>query len=702
MIPDHASGTIGAVLSVADPGPAGDYPVTLTVRCPDIPGLADPATVTAVLDRASAEALGDDAASLGRCLDLATPPRDRIAAGQELFGAVFRGEVADLWARLQLRAAEDHPLRIRLDVRPAGLRVLPWELLHGPNDWMFLQNNTSVWRGTEPDPPAGSEDRGPLRVLVVVCNPRDQRLLGDRELAGIAGALAAQLSKSHVAILDGPAKSELSGEIDRLRPHVLHFIGHGMPRVAGQGAELAFNWDPREPGAEYVPGSRWELGGEAVRRLADWVPPLVVINACRTAADPRDPIGGLADAFLAAGARATVSMQADIQSRAAVHFSAVLYQGLAELSPLDQVVARARRQMDRDFGGTGEWALPVLSARTDPADVLRISFAPTTSSISGVCQRREYGQLRGFLDRFAERWNAWWALDPQAGLLPSPGTGLVIGGRPVKRDDKPGKTWLTRWCLLTCFLRGYRVTYADLKQPLRYTEPDTGEERQVKTKDWLDAIRVIRDACLSAQQLEPLPAAAFDEFNSSLNVLVGGSAPAARAAAAPGPVRDEWRSFNDDRRRAVEQAQQICAEFLAALRAMPGERPHVIALDNVDSILPEAFESTVYPWLLRPVAEDRGAEVRLVLVASDEWLAAHLPAADRDLWTWLHLQGFEPGQFMRLAWDYCQRHGLELDENLLAYFNLLARAHLQSTALPVNFFEEAVDLVQPNTLVRRP
>ena len=692
MTSAQALRTINAALSVADAKPGGDYQIKLAVRCYNIPDLADQITASAVLDRASADALSNDTASFGKMLDLATPSRDRKAAGERLFGTAFQGKVAELWSQLRPRVAADQPLRVRLDIQPARLRALPWELLFGLQEWIFLQKNTYTWRGPEPQSPPEGEEKGPLRVLVVVCNPLDWRLLGNQELAGITGSLAGQLSKIHLEILDGPDFERLSREIDRLKPHVLHFIGHGMPRVAGQDAEIAFNWEPREQGASGTSQAQWEMSREAVGQLADWAPPLVIINACRTAEDPYAPVGGLSEAFLAAGARAAVSMQADIQSAAAVRFSAALYRGLARLAPLDQAVAQARLQLVRHSRNTGEWALPVLAAHTDPADVLRICFAPTTSSISGVCERREYGQLRGFLDRSSERRNAWWALDPQP-EHPSAQTLLVIGGRPVNRDDRPGKTWLTRWCLMTHFLRGCRVTYVNLADPLRYTDPDTSQQRQVKTKDWLDVVRVVREACLSGEQLEPLPAEAFGEFNSSLNVLVGGEAKTDRAGSKPGPVPDDWRSFNNDRRHALERAQRVCSEFLAALRAAADGRPHVIALDNVDRILPEAFDMSVYPWLIRPVAEDPRSMIRLVLVGSDEWLEPRLPAADRGPWTWLHLEGFESSQFMRLTWDYCQRQGLELDGNILQYFEALANLYMTSAALPVKFFDKAAGLI---------
>jgi hypothetical protein len=693
---DLASVAISAVLTVAAAGQGGEHAIELMVGGQGVAGLGDHA-VTAILDAPLAVALCDDAAAIGKCFDGST--QERMAVGERLFAALFRDEVADLWARIEQHAGPGHPLRLRVDVRPGRLRTLPWELLRSERDWLFRQKNVSVWRGPEPQPLAEAADVGPLRVLLVVCNPLDQQILAEEELAVITGGLAGRLGQTFVEILDGPSRDQLSAGIDRLRPHVLHFIGHGMPRV-GASAEIAFNWVPGQPVAQAgMPG--WELASTEVSDLADWAPRLVVINACRTAGVPQDPVGGFAEAFLAAGARAVVSMQADIQSPAAVLFSAEFYQRLGSRAPLDEIVTQARRRLVMISGDTGEWALPVLAASTDPAAALRISFVPEASSISHVCDRHDYGELRGFLDRTTERRNAWWALDPQAEQAPARPV-LIVSGRPVE-ESRPGKTWFTRWCLLTCFLRGHRVTYVDLAEPLRRPGPDRGQNRNVKTKDWLDVVRVIRDGCTSDRQLEPLAVGAFDQFNASLNALVAGQGrTGGPAPPAPGPVPDEWRSFNYDRRGAQERIQQICAEFLTALRQTADGRPHVIALDNADRILPDAFDSPVYPALIRPVAEDSKSEIRLVLVASHDWLGQHLPKDDTGLLASVHLAGFEPDQYMRLARDYCHRRGLDFGK-LLVIYKEFGRSYADSrTAVPVDAFADAIRGLPAVYLAGRP
>lgn len=692
-----APAAISAVLSVTDAAPGRDHAVHLAIHGPGIPGLEDQ-TATAILDVGLAQALAAEAGAFAACLNRSTPLRQRITAGERLSAAVLGGDVAELWTRAVNLAADGHRLRVRVDVRPPRLRVLPWELLRCGGTWLSLRQNLSAWRGAQPVPPA-PEDTGPLRVLVVVCNPLDHRVLADDELAVISGELGSRLGRTFVEILDGPSRSRLSGEIDRLQPHILHFIGHGMPRTGQSDPELSFNWIPDQSAAQ-EPGQPWSLFSYDVDQLAEWQPRLVVINACRTATDPLDPVGGFAEAFLAAGTRAVVSMQADIESPAAVSFSSALYKGLGDFAPLDEIVAAARRRVRMDSGDNGEWALPVLAASTDPADALRVCFARAVP-IAHINARREYDDLRAFLDRSAERWDAWWALDPQSEQVPSRPV-LVVRGRPVG-ESKAGKTWFTHWCLLTCYLRGHRVTYLDLRKPLSRPGRDGGWPSSGPTKEWLDVIRAIREACISDRQLQPLPAAAFGRFNACLNAMAAGRSWKADQDDAH-PEEDEWQSFDYDRRHAQERTSQLWSAFLALLRETSAACPHIIALDNADSILPSGFDSSVYPGLIRPVAEDVQSTVRLMLVASDEWLGSRLPEADSGLWTSVHLGGFDPAQFMRLARDYCHRLGLNTDRALMFYKirEQMYKEDRSLGAVPLNAFCDAIKGVSRAWLAGRP
>jgi CHAT domain len=693
---------ICAVLSVAEVGHGDTVSVQLTVQEYAAVGLRRQ-RVSARLDRETVAAIRDSAAELGACLNQDTPDKDRISAGKQLFEMAFRNNVGQLWRRVRAQAGVDHRLRVRFDVRPDWLRALPWEMLRGGQDWIFLERNMFAWRG--PDPQPASQDTGPLRVLVVVCNPMDERILAEQELAEITSALAGQLGQCHVEILDGPSRLQLSAEIDRLRPHVLHFIGHGMPRPGGGGTELFFNWVPKNPQPAAGPYDQadadddtrlWGLASSDVKYLADWVPRLVIVNACRTADDPVDPIGGFANAFLEAGARAVVSMQSEIQSPSAVLFSAALYKGLRDFAPLDQILNQTRRQLYQDSGVTGDWVLPVLATGTDPAEVLRISYVPTRPLISHLCSRPEYGQLQQFLGRSAERWKLWSVADP---LLqqPSARNVLVIGGRKVY-ERPPGKTWLTYWALFDCYLRGYRVTYVDLGKKFVHRVTSRDAQRKVSNKQWLDVVRVIRNACTSDQQLEPLPPSAFGEFNASLNRLVKTMLPEGLSSAIPGPEEDAGELFDEDGGRNEERIKRIFSEFLAALREAAGGRPHVIALDNAHNIVLGAgqnMKEVIYSELIRPIAQADDSLIRMIIVARDEWLGGLLPENlqnEAKYWTRLDIDGFQSAQFMRLAQDYCLRSGWDFKQAKKT-FEAVKENWAHNPVIPVQIFEETIRLI---------
>jgi CHAT domain len=676
----------GAVLSVADAASGQDHAVKLAVRGLGAAGLPD-ASRTAVLARPLAEELAGDADAMGRCLGKSTLPGQRAAVGDRLSAAILSGQVAELWARVAEFAASGHPLRIRLDIRPGPLRALPWELLRWGDRWTFPQKHLSAWRGPVPQA-AEDPDMGPVRVLIVVCNPLDHRIRPDEELAFITGGLAGQVGQAFVEILDGPDRRRLSHEINRLRPHVLHFIGHGMPRTGGNDPELWFNWVTVQQAAAAT-SAPWGLPVSEIAQLADWQPRLVVINACRTAADALGPIGGFSDAFLAAGTRAVVSMQADIESSTALQFSEAFYKELGRV-PLDEVVARARRQLIQENGDTGEWAMPVLAARTDPVQALGVVLAPA-ASLDRIAGRPEYVQLRDFLNRSAERRDAWWALDPEPHQAPSRPV-LVIRGRPVA-GTPAGKTWFARWCLLTYFLRGHRVTYVDLAVPVPRVGPDGSSRPPARSKNWLDVLRVIRDACTAPEQLEPLPEVAFSQFNASLNELVVRlPRPGKPADRDHGSVADESRPFSYENGHYQERIDHTWAGFLGALRQASAERRHIIALDGADSILAEEF-SYVYEGLIRPVAQDVESAVRLMLVGPDDWLGMHLPPADAGLWTSVQLEGFDSGQFMRLARDYCYRVGLDISKVLEVYAAYEGIFRGTGKRVPLNAFCEVLRIL---------
>ncbi|MFH8926670.1 CHAT domain-containing protein [Streptomyces pristinaespiralis] len=581
----------------------------------------------------------------------------RRDAGEVLCRALLGGGLAAQWDRLRGGATRQDPVRVVLDVEPSELRGLPWELMWQHGWWLWNRPELLIRRGTARTVEAGPTELGPLRVLVVIGTPaHDEEFLAEQELAAMSGALESAPARVHLEVLDDPASAAaLSDAIDRLRPHILHFIAHGMPRPGIGGPELVFTPTSGEP---------WSLTADDVPALANHQPRLVVLNACRSAADPADWVGGVARAFLDAGAGAVVSMQADIESDAAVVFSDTFYARLAESSPVDMCVAAARAALARMPVRTGVWALPVLLTCCEPDAVLPVAFRPAADVLRDILRSRPYAELRRFVGRSEERRQAWWAVDaPHASPAAMDRSVLVISGHSQTGHHRTGKTWLAHWCLLTWFLRGHHIVSVDLagRSGPAGGRPGGG----VRNKDWLTVLRMIRDQATSPDQLCPIPKDAFAKFNAELNQLVLGS-----ARTAPNEHRsevDEGRGFNDEAARADERKAGIFSAFLDTLSAAAGAQRLVLALDHTECIMPDSLAGELYEGLIQPVAYGKPPAVRLVIVAREESVSPALRESDAHMIGRVQVGDFRTSELIRLARAYSSRLGYVPDEKVLNF-----------------------------------
>lgn len=571
--------------------------------------------------------------------------QDRREAGDALFDAVFGGGLGSPWAELRAGATKDDPLHVLLTVEPAALRALPWELMRCQGTWLWRRPELLLRRGV---PAAGAEpppsELGPRRVLIVVATPASQeQILAEHEIAALSGVLERSPGLAHVEVLDCPASASVLAEaVEEFRPHVVHFIGHGMPRSDGGSPELSFSSDT---------GVLWTLAAEDIADLFGRQPSVVVLNACRIAqADPSDWIGGIAQAFLESGVRAVLSMQADIDSQAAVIFSGKFYEAFAEHKPLDVCVAVARAELGRMPEKTGAWALPVLLMRSEPDGALPHLLATPDSSVTDVLRHKQYADLQLFVGRSEERRNAWWALDDPRAVPSVPERHvLVIGKHPRSGHNPTGKTWLANWCLATWFLRGHHIISVDLAQRISAPGGQTGGGSK---KDWLAVLRMIRERAVSPDQLCSLPKDVFGEFNAQLNRLVSGA-----VRPLEGEVygqEDEWEPFNVDAGHADERKAQILDAFRQALCKASVTRPIVIALDHAEMVTEESLSGELYHGLIRPIAKGEAMPLRLVLVAS-EFSRPVVPDADSHLVARVQVGDFKKSHFMRLARAYSSR-----------------------------------------------
>jgi hypothetical protein len=287
-----------------------------------------------------------------------TSEQDIQAVGKALFHALFPTPILKLWARAVGGLKDNAGLRLRLHIDPPELTALPWELLFD-EDYIGLRLRFPVVRYMDlPDSPKALAILPPVRLLVAISQPRDQRSFdANVELANIRKA-AGQLGRSiEMDVMEHATCDEL---LARLRQgyHALHYLGHGT----FEGNEGYLILEGARGRSD--PVSALTLG----QMVADTSLRLVTLSACVTSlAGPRGIFGGVAQQMVKGGIPAVVAMQMAISDRTAIAFSREFYGALAEGWPIDAAVQQGRRgimiELDRDWIGHVDWAIPTLYMR---------------------------------------------------------------------------------------------------------------------------------------------------------------------------------------------------------------------------------------------------------------------------------------------------------------------------------------------------
>lgn len=521
-----------------------------------------------------------------------------LSIGEYLSRLLLSGDVRREWERLRrLYPREDLPhtegRRTFLDIRPARLRVLPWELMSGSGGAgvlpLALDRFNPILRG-HPRPSVPRTDFSwPLHAMIVV-GTGDKTISVGTEVESVKRALCRLDQPSEVEVLEWPSNARLVEELQRFRPHIFHFIGHGRAAPGTEVPVLEF--------ADRNGSHLWSWSArDIVIDLQDWRPRFAFLNACRSAVGPDEQRGGwgVTEAFIEAGVAAVVGMQADVRGRAAALPPARLYEALLTGSPLDVALARARDDIRReDINGLErrDWALAALHVTGDPASVLtERAQEPTLRLLDGVA---EFASVRSFVDRKEPRRKL------QVGGVASAGGGrkslLVVEG-----EEDTGKTWLVYWCLKVWTWRGLSIKYVDLEQ-LRPEQPGA-------TKSLLGVMRAIQGGRGGSYLQRALPEVAFKGFDrvaasvlDTARARVGGGAGAFD--------EDELLASVDE-----DEILKLCEAFRDALYAAAGGKPLIIALDGLN-VRPDHFTEYLKPYVITPIALHQLEPVRMVLVVN--------------------------------------------------------------------------------------
>jgi hypothetical protein len=352
-------------------GSEGRYPVTIqTPQAGDASSALDPLPPAEELRGWLADLEGEQAG------------RTRQAEiGQALFRTLFPDAIRDRYVAALDESESGVRLRLWLDA--PELQALPWELLYDAVDDEFLALSgralvtryLSVPRGA---PPLAVTP--PLRVLVAVASPQGHPGLDvEAEVTAVQEALGPAQAEglAQVETLPHARVMALRVALRDLRPHVLHFAGHGA--VGRDGGALLLEDEAGDPALLSARQLRIliQRSGADVR--------LAVLNACLTARGAaveaaaldaqRRALLGVGPALVRAGLGAVVAMQLSLNDASARLFARDFYDAVARLEPVDLAVSRAREALALGAGtDSRDWATPVLFLRARDG----VIFAPAT------------------------------------------------------------------------------------------------------------------------------------------------------------------------------------------------------------------------------------------------------------------------------------------------------------------------------------
>jgi hypothetical protein len=241
-------------------------------------------------------------------------------------------------------------LRLQLAFPSEGLTHLaavPWEYLHVPDrsgrDGFFVATDrrcilTRYIPQEVGRPRLASEPRA--RVLALVSQPRD---LGEvvagpvlDQLSSLAGTLPLDLT-----VTEQPTRRSLLADIRRVRPHVVHFMGHGEFDPDNQEGRIALVGE--EDRADWVT----EAVLATQREQADELPRVVLLHSCAGAGtDYSASFAGFAPRLIRRGVQCVVAMQYAVTNGTALAFSNGFYDGVARGLPVDEAVQAGRWELN--------------------------------------------------------------------------------------------------------------------------------------------------------------------------------------------------------------------------------------------------------------------------------------------------------------------------------------------------------------------
>jgi hypothetical protein len=266
-------------------------------------------------------------------------------------------------------------LRLKIVTKELGLVDIPWELLQINDEFLSLYSNVSILRYIPApvfSPPLLIQY--PLRILFVLTNPKDERLLlSDQELQAIKGGLDGD-NRFETDVLWEPTLTAFKDKLLERQYHVVHYIGHGgLGR--GEGNLILHNYEDK---------TYWLNTNE----LAAILPPsvrLLCLSTCFTTQNYQiqafNRLGQTRERF---DLPSMVVNQFPLSREGVNIFWRTFYMDLITTGALEPAVRNARTFLAKQSSSSSvDWASFVLHLRSPNDNLFSITqFLPTTRGIA--------------------------------------------------------------------------------------------------------------------------------------------------------------------------------------------------------------------------------------------------------------------------------------------------------------------------------
>lgn len=276
------------------------------------------------------------------------------------------------------QAGQEVALRVVLEFADdsAELAGLPWEYLYFPpaaeggagGGYFIAGHSTLILSRHVPQNPLTKlqPQEAELRILVLVSKPTYEMLdSGDPLKSRTSSPLRIVESEKVIGVLRDLQKSSagrvrlevedadvskerIAALVKEIRPHVVHFIGHGKFE-AGAGA-LAFirKEQSYEAVEQRVKGreAAWVDDAAFADCFRDYRPRLIFLQACQGArSDSYEAFSGVAMKLVQESVPAVIAMRYPVSNSMAELFAATFYEHLASGCAIDQAVQLGRLQL---------------------------------------------------------------------------------------------------------------------------------------------------------------------------------------------------------------------------------------------------------------------------------------------------------------------------------------------------------------------